>query len=66
MEVNHTLFEKSMKTQLVIPRRSAMSMKQKISININDLNRRLSNINIERMEEGEIERVADQTTTPGS
>ena len=59
LEVNHTFYEKSMKTQLVIPKRSAMSMKQKISINSNDLNRRLSNINVERMEKGEIERVTD-------
>ena len=62
MEINHTFFEKSMKTQLVIPKRSAMSMKQKISINSNDLNRRLSNINIDRMEDGEIERVTDHYT----
>ena len=50
-EVNHTFFEKSMKTQLQLPRRSAMSEKQKISILSNDLNRRLSNINIEKMPE---------------
>ena len=61
-EINHTFYEKSMKTQLVIPKRSAMSMKQKMSINSNDLNRRLSNINIERMEEGELERVTNHYT----
>ena len=63
MEINHTFFEKSMKTQLVIPKRSAMAMKQKISINSNDLNRRLSNINIDRMEDGELERVTDHYTS---
>ena len=36
-----------------------MPIKQKISINSNDLNRRLSNINVERMEEGEIEKVTN-------
>ena len=45
-ELNHTFFENNMKTQLVIPKRSAMAMKQKMSINSNDLNRRLSNINV--------------------
>ena len=37
-EVNHTFFDKSMKTQLQLPKRSAMSEKQKISILSNDLN----------------------------
>ena len=44
-------FEKKMKTQLQIPRRSAMAERQKINIHSNDLNKRLTRINIERMPE---------------
>ena len=62
MEINHTFYEKPMKTQLMIPRRSAMAEKVKISVASNDLNRRLSNINIERMPETEKLEVVDKFT----
>ena len=62
MEVNHTFYEKPMKTQMMIPRRSAMAEKMKISIASNDLNRRLSNINIERMPDDEKLVVVDKFT----
>ena len=62
MEINHTFYEKPMKTQMMIPWRSAMAEKQKISIASNDLNRRLSNINVERMPETEKLEVVDKFT----
>ena len=62
MEINHTFYETPMKTQMMIPRRSAMAEKMKISIASNDLNRRLSNINIERMPESEKLEVVDMFT----
>ena len=40
----HTYFEKAMRTQLLIPKRSAMPQRQKMNIQTNELNRRLSNI----------------------
>ena len=43
--LNHSYFEKSMKTPYVIMRRSAMSEHQRYSILANELVRRLSNIN---------------------
>ena len=60
--LNHTYFEKEMKSQLMIPEKSAMSDKQKISILSNDLVRRLSIIKMEQVEEGEEEKVIDQFT----
>ena len=62
MEINHTFYEKPMKTQIMIPRRSAMPEKMKMSIASNDLNRRLSNVNVERMPEEEKIQVADKFT----
>ena len=62
MEINHTFYETTMKTQMMMPRRSAMAEKMKISIASNDLNRRLSNINIERMPESERLEVVDMFT----
>ena len=51
-----------MKTKILIPRRSAMPERTKINIASNDLNRRLSNINVERMPEEEKVIVADKFT----
>ena len=62
LEINHTFYEKPMKTQIMIPRRSAMPEKMKMSIASNDLNRRMSNINVERMPEEEKIEVADNFT----
>ena len=61
--MNHTYFEKDMRSQLVIPEKSAMAMSQKISILSNDLVRRLSNINIEKVEEEENVRVVEHFIT---
>jgi hypothetical protein len=51
-QIKHSYFEKPMKTQLVIMKRSAMSENQKMDILSNELIRRLSNIGpgIERQE----------------
>ena len=61
-EINHTFYGKAMKNQMMIPRRSAMSDKMKISILSNDLNRRLSNINTERMPQEEQVMVVEKFT----
>ena len=58
--VNHTYFEKDMRTQLLIPERSAMSQKQKMSILSNELVRRMSNICIEKVGLEEKKMVVDQ------
>ena len=60
--LNHTYFEKSMRSQIVIPENSAMSEKQKLNILSNDLIRRLSNVKIEKAEEGEEQRIIDHYT----
>ena len=61
--LNHTYFEKDMRSQLVIPEKSAMAMSQKISILSNDLVRRLSNINVEKVEEEDKVRVVEHFIT---
>ena len=61
--LNHTYFEKSMRSQLMIPANSAMSEKQKMNILSNDLIRRLSNLKIEKAEVGEEQRIIDHYTT---
>ena len=43
--INHTYFQKAMKTPLVVMARSGMATNQKIQILSNELTRRLSNIN---------------------
>ena len=45
-KVNHSYFQKPMKTQFVLMRESAMSQQQKIQILANDIVRRLSNVNV--------------------
>ena len=61
--INHTYYEKPMKSQMMIPARSAMPERQRMNILSNDLVRRLSNIKLEQVEEGEIERVVNQYTS---
>ena len=53
--INHSYFEKDMKTPLVIMKRSAMSCNQRAAILANELVRRLSNINHEYVPQEEIE-----------
>ena len=47
--MNHTYFEKEMRNQMLIPERSAISSKQKISILSNEAIRRLTNVNIKKL-----------------
>ena len=63
LSINHTYWEKEMRTQLLIPERSAKAVTQKINILSNELIRRLSNVNLKKVEEGEIERIVDHMTT---
>ena len=67
--LNHTYYEKDMRSQLVIPERSAMATRQKYNILSNDLVRRLSNINMERVQEDEkigvVEHFITQLKTSG-
>ena len=51
-----------MKSQILIPARSAMAETQRMNILSNDLVRRLSNVKIEQSEEGEVEKVIEQYT----
>ena len=46
-EVTHSYYEKAMKTQLMLEKDSAMSMRQKYTILSNELTRRLYNIDDE-------------------
>ena len=55
--LNHSFFQKSMRTPYLTMKRSAMSDQQKYSILANDLVRRLSNINKNEVQEDEITRV---------
>ena len=45
--MNHTYFEKPMKTQILLMKRSAMATSQKYTILANELTRRLSNCSLE-------------------
>ena len=61
--LNHTYFEKPMKSQMKIPARSAMPDRQRMNILSNGLIRRLSNIKLEQAEEGEVVKVINQFTS---
>ena len=58
--INHTYFEKLMKTPYLLMQRSAMGEQQKASILSNELVRRLSNVNYGRVPKEEILRVIEQ------
>ena len=45
--MNHTYFEKPMKNQILLMKRSAMATSQKYTILANELTRRLSNCSLE-------------------
>ena len=49
--LNHTYYEKPMKNQILLMKRSAMSTRQKYTILANEPYRRLSNCNMERKKE---------------
>ena len=55
-------FEKEMRTQLLIPERSAMASKQKMNILSNEVIRRLSNTNVEKVEEREVLEILNHMT----
>ena len=60
--LNHSYFQKQMKTPYVIMARSAMPIQQKIQILGNELTRRLSNVNKERVGQEEILEIIEQFT----
>ena len=60
--INHTYFQKEMKTPFVVMQRSAMGTKQKYSILANELTRRMSNINREGTSHEEKTRVVEEFT----
>ena len=61
--INHTYYEKEMRSQILIPERSAMSQRQKMSILGNELVRRLTNMNAEKNDEEERRRIVDHFTS---
>ena len=58
--VNHTYYQKPMKTPLVIMARSATPNQQKIQILSNELTRRLLNVNKNMNEQAEFDKVVNQ------
>ena len=60
--INHTYFQKSMKTPFVVMERSAMSIKQKHNILANEMIRRMSNVNKEGTDSEEKCRVVEEFT----
>ena len=58
--VNHTYYQKPMKTPLIIMARSATPNQQKIQILSNELTRRLLNVNKNMNEQAELNKVVDQ------
>ena len=62
-EISHSYYEKEMRSQVMLERDSAMSTKQKITIQANELTRRLYNINEEDTDlESEVEKVIETYT----
>ena len=58
--VNHSFYQKPMKTSLQIMKGSAVSQHQKIQILANDIVRKLSNVNVGYVPEGEIGKVMEE------
>ena len=58
----HTYYEKPMKNQLLLMKRSAMATRQKYTILANELTRRLSNCHLEGTPHGEKERIIEEFT----
>ena len=61
-ELNHTYYQKPMKTPLVLMARSAMSSQQKVQILSNELTRRIFNINQEKNDIEEYKKVINTMT----
>ena len=60
--LNHSYFQKAMKTPFVVMARSAVPVQQKIQILGNELTRRLSNVNLKGVEQEEIIQIVEQYT----
>ena len=60
--INHTYFQKSMKTPYLIMNRSAMGDHQRAAILANELIRRLSNVNVDEVDQDEVVEVIEQFT----
>ena len=60
--INHTYYQKPIKTPFVIMARSAMSSQQKIQILANELTRRVSNINVKNNKQEAYDSVVEQFT----
>ena len=58
-EINHSYFQKPMKTCYVTMKESAMSQHQKVQILSNEIVRRLSNVNYPKIGKGEIRRIIE-------
>ena len=61
-KIIHTYFEKEMKTPFLLMKRSAISQHQRCSILANELVRRLSNVDVEKVDRKEITIVIEQFT----
>ena len=61
-KIIHTYFEKEMKTPFLLIKRSAISQHQRCSILANELVRRLSNVDVEKVDRKEITIVIEQFT----
>ena len=55
-------YKKQMRTKLLIPERNAMSNKQKMNILSNEVIRRISNINVQKLGEKEVSEVLNHLT----
>ena len=62
-KISHSYFQKSMRTPMVIMEKSGISRHQKFQILTNELSRRLSNIQIEKIEKQEIIEKIEQFTS---
>ena len=60
--INHSFFQKSMRTPYVTMQRSAMSDHQRYAILSNDLVRRLSNIHMEKIHMDEVLQIVEDYT----
>ena len=62
-EINHLYYQKPMKTPYVIMKESAVAQHAKVQILSNEVVRRLSNVNHERIEKDEIANIMEVFTT---
>ena len=60
--LNHTYFQKEMRTPYVVMSRSAMSTQQKLQILSNELTRRLYSVNLDKNPQAEQDKIINQMT----